>query len=60
MKRIDSYLVVGTGRSGTSTVARVMHEKLGISMGNEFVPSNEFNEKGYYEDVVLQSEFGIL
>ena len=51
MKRIDSYLVVGTGRSGTSTVARVMHEKLGISMGNEFVPSNEFNEKGYYEDV---------
>ena len=47
----DPYLVVGTGRSGTSFVARVLHEKLKIFMGNSWAqPPNEHNPKGYYED----------
>jgi len=50
MVRIDPYLVVGTGRSGTSTVARVMHEKLEIFMGEKFVPADKNNPDGYYED----------
>lgn len=51
MKRINPYLVVGTGRSGTSTVARVLHENLGIYMGEESRPPDKFNPKGYFEDV---------
>jgi hypothetical protein len=43
--------VVGTGRSGTSTVARVLHESLGICFGHRFDEPNEFNPKGFYEDL---------
>lgn len=44
-------LVVGTGRSGTSTVARLLHEKCGINMGTKFRLPDEQNPKGYYEDL---------
>ena len=44
-------LVFGTGRSGTSTVARLLHEECKVHMGDSWVrqPDN-FNPKGYYED----------
>ncbi len=53
---IDPFLVVGTGRCGTSTVARLMHTKLNIFMGEKFGPADVYNPDGYYEDL----EFGKL
>lgn len=47
-----TVLIVGPGRSGTSTVARLCHEKIGISMGRFLKPGDEFNPEGYYEDYV--------
>ena len=43
------YLVVGTGRCGSSTVARIMHTKLGIKMGERFVEHEDHG--GFYEDL---------
>lgn len=42
--------VVGPGRCGTSTVARWFFE-LGVFMGYDFVPGNESNPSGHFEDV---------
>jgi len=42
------YLVVGTGRSGTSSVARVLHERLGVNMGGPG-RRTESNPRGDYE-----------
>lgn len=42
-------LVVGTGKSGTSLVARILHERLGISMGNRFGETSV--PDGAYEDM---------
>ncbi len=42
-------LVVGTGRSGTSTVAKLLHGH-GISMGNSFVTSSEHENGSSFED----------
>ncbi len=44
-------LVLGTGRSGTSTVARLLHTELGVSMGTRFKEPDSANVKGYYEDL---------
>lgn len=46
----DPYLVIGTGRCGTSTVARILHEKLGVCMGHSFIPPDKNGPDGYYED----------
>ncbi len=43
-------LVTGTGRSGTSTVAKVLHEH-GISMGTSFRASNQHDSGCTYEDL---------
>ena len=43
-------LVVGTGRSGTSTVARILHEHFKVHMGDEFVPASNNNPRGPYEE----------
>ena len=43
---------MGTGRSRTSAVAGILH-KLGCSMGDQFVPSNENNPWGTFEDLEL-------
>lgn len=44
-------VVVGTGRCGTSTVARLLHENLGVRMyKEEFLPPDYGNPLGYYED----------
>lgn len=47
-------LVLGTGRSGTSTVARLLHTELGVSMGTRFRDPDSANPKGYYEDLDFQ------
>ncbi|MCH7838037.1 MAG: sulfotransferase [Chloroflexi bacterium] len=45
-------IVTGAGRSGTSAVARVLHES-GVRMGNDFDAPSEFNPEGYYEETAV-------
>ena len=47
---MNTYLVAGLPRSGTSTVARILHEKLNVHMGSDFIVPDEANPGGYYED----------
>jgi len=48
------YLVVGPGRCGSSTVARILHEHFKISMGYDFLPTDvKANPDGNYEDMHL-------
>ena len=50
--KTPNVIIVGSGRSGTSTVAGICHEDLGICMGH-FLKSPDFmNTKGYYEDLI--------
>ncbi len=42
-------IVTGAGRSGTSAVARVLHES-GVSMGNNLAEPSDANADGFYED----------
>lgn len=49
--RLDPFIVVGTGRSGTSLVARLLHKKLNIYMGENFTPPDEANPEGSFEDI---------
>lgn len=42
--------VLGTGRCGTSTTARVIHESGMACMGHEFDSPDGFNPQGYWED----------
>ena len=51
----DPYIVIGTGRSGSSTVAGILHNKMGIFMGQEFRKPNEKNPDGFWEDVEFAS-----
>lgn len=48
-------LVVGTGRSGTSEVARILHDELEVDMGRAFHLPDQFNKEGYFEDREFQS-----
>lgn len=43
-------IVTGAGRSGTSAVARVLHES-GVSMGQRLRPPADANPVGYYEEM---------
>lgn len=44
-------IVVGTGRSGTSTVARLLHHSLGVRMyRDQFLAPDKWNPGGYFED----------
>lgn len=44
-------VVVGTGRCGTSTTCRILHQNLGVRMyENEFLRPDAWNPKGYFED----------
>jgi hypothetical protein len=42
-------IITGSGRSGTSAVARLIHEA-GISVGRDLVPADESNAEGYFEE----------
>lgn len=50
--KTPSVIVVGSGRSGTSTVARLLHEDLGVCMGHFLREPSAGNPKGYYEDML--------
>ncbi|HYM16896.1 MAG TPA: sulfotransferase [Dehalococcoidia bacterium] len=53
-------LVCGTGRSGTSAVARLLHES-GLAVGHDLIPADEFNPEGYYEErPLIQLDEAIL
>lgn len=47
--------VISPGRSGSSSVARVLHEHLGIYMGKYFAKPDEANPNGYYEDLAFKT-----
>lgn len=42
--------VVGTGRCGSSTLARVLHQSGVCCMGHTFLPPDQRNPQGYWED----------
>lgn len=44
-------LVIGTGRCGTSAVARVLHEALDVFMGKRLLGPGGTNKNGHYEDL---------
>lgn len=44
-------LVVGPGRCGSSAIARVLHERMGVSMGKAFSKPDDHNPLGYFEDL---------
>ncbi len=50
--RYPEFLVTGTGRSGTSAVARLLHE-VGLIMGHDLNPADEHNVEGYFEELPL-------
>lgn len=50
------YLVVGQPRSGTSLVARLLHES-GVHFGDRLVPGNAMNPGGFYVDVEFEELF---
>lgn len=43
------YMVLGPPRSGTSVMARALNA-LGVALGDELMPANAINPKGFYED----------
>ncbi len=43
------FLICGSGRSGTSAVARLLHEA-GITMGLDLIEADESNAEGYFEE----------
>jgi hypothetical protein len=51
-----SFLVVlGMHRCGTSSLTGTLN-LLGFSAGNQLTPPNEFNARGYFEDIALNEE----
>ena len=50
---LNPYIVIGVGRCGSSFVSKILHDDYNISMGESFVPANEFNPDGYYECLTL-------
>lgn len=50
-------IICGSGRSGTSAVARLLHEA-GISVGHDLIGADEFNAEGYFEErlVVMMND----
>jgi len=50
-------IVTGTGRSGTSTVARLLHEECGVAMAPSrelLAPAGPANPEGVYEDLEVR------
>lgn len=43
------FIICGSGRSGTSAVARLLHEA-GLSVGHELIEPDEHNAEGYFEE----------
>ncbi len=47
----NSFIVIGVGRSGTSTVAGILHNIFQVKMADKFVPPNATNIDGHWEDM---------
>ena len=45
-----AFVILGSPRSGTSLVAGIL-ERLGVYMGERFVPPGQFNQAGAYENL---------
>lgn len=43
------FLITGSGRSGTSAVAQLLHEA-GLSVGRDLIEPDEHNAEGYFEE----------
>lgn len=43
------FIICGSGRSGTSAVARLLHEA-GLSVGHDLIAPDEHNAEGYFEE----------
>src|SRR5262245_11985949 len=43
------FIVTGSGRSGTSAVAKLLHDA-GLSAGHDLIAADEGNAEGYYEE----------
>ena len=50
-KKYDPVIVVGTGRCGSSFVAGILHNKMNVCMGVNFVNPSPLNPDGYWEDL---------
>jgi len=50
--RNPRVIVVGSGRSGTSSIGRILHEEMHIRMGRYLKPGDALNPEGYYEDLI--------
>ena len=46
------FLITGSGRSGTSAVAQLLHES-GLSVGHDLIAPDEHNTQGYFEERML-------
>jgi hypothetical protein len=54
------FIVCGSGRSGTSAVARLLHEA-GLAVGHNLIPPDEHNAEGYFEErPVIEANQAIL
>lgn len=60
-------IVLGPGRCGTSTIARLLHNSVGVTMGTRFRGPDKSNPKGFFEDLdfhdlnhaVLSNQMGV-
>ena len=55
-----SILVVGTGRCGTTTVTRILHENLGYNMGEHFCMDRNNDFHCFEEDVLYNTDMGLV
>lgn len=44
-------IVLGPGRCGSSAIARILHNNLGVSMGYYFRDPDDSNPQGFFEDL---------
>ena len=51
----NTFLVLGPGRSETSTVARILHTHFDIFMGEHLRIADKHNTNGYYEDLEFKN-----
>lgn len=51
---MKNVIILGSGRSGTSMVAGTL-AKAGYHMGEQLLPANDANPKGFFEDIEVNS-----
>ncbi len=48
----NGFVILGMHRSGTSALSGFLNI-LGFSAGKNLIPPNKFNERGYFEDIII-------